>query len=342
MELCSIASGSSGNCIYAGTESSHLMIDAGISGKRIEAGLNSIGLKTAEMQALLVTHEHSDHISGLGVVARKYGIPIYATAETIEAVKGISSVGKVDETLFHPIEAGVEFQIGDITVEPVSISHDAANPVAYIMKQSDKKMAVIMSLHELDLAQKVSDTIACVRGDRIDRVGTPEEIFAGNYVQELYGVADQSFDPVTGQIFLCTGHEKAVVSRDFSAENCSGKNFGCGKKNPDPVSPQFFVIGGAGSGIPVYNRLWRENIPFAAGILQENDVEYKAAVALASEVVSEKAFYPVGQDKVQAAKRLIESCKKCICAVEEFGPLNEANRELAEYARRIGKTGKNI
>lgn len=70
MELCSIASGSSGNCIYAGTESSHLMIDAGISGKRIEAGLNSIGLKTAEMQALLVTHEHSDHISGLGVVAR--------------------------------------------------------------------------------------------------------------------------------------------------------------------------------------------------------------------------------------------------------------------------------
>lgn len=210
------------------------------------------------------------------------------------------------------------------------------------MLARDKKMAVIMSLHELDLAQKVSDTIACVRGDRIDCVGTPEEIFAGNYVQELYGVADQSFDPVTGQIFLCTGHEKAVVSRDFSAENCSGKNFGCGKKNPDPVSPQFFVIGGVGSGIPVYNRLWRENIPFAAGILQENDVEYKAAVALASEVVAEKAFYPVGQDKVQAAKRLIDSCKKCICAVEEFGPLNEANRELAEYARRIGKTGKNI
>ena len=159
MELCSIASGSSGNCIYAGTESSHLMIDAGISGKRIEAGLNSIGLKTAEMQALLVTHEHSDHISGLGVVARKYGIPIYATAETIEAVKGISSVGKVDETLFHPIEAGVEFQIGDITVEPVSISHDAANPVAYIMKQSDKKMAVITDLGKYDnyLIDKLQD-----------------------------------------------------------------------------------------------------------------------------------------------------------------------------------------
>ena len=177
-----------------------------------------------------------------------------------------------------------------------------------------KNLAVIMSLHELDLAQKISDIIACVKGDRIDRVGTPEEIFSGNYVQQLYGVKPQQFEPQTGQVFM---------------------------ERPEGI-PEVFVIGGGGTGLAVYNRLQRQNIPFAAGILQENDVEYKAAVALASEVVSEKAFYPVGQDKVQAAKRLIESCKKCICAVEEFGPLNEANRELAEYARRIGKTGKNI
>ena len=77
MDLCSIASGSSGNCIYAGTDDCHLLVDAGISGKRIENGLNSIGLKTAEMDGILITHEHSDHIAGLGVVARKYGIPMY-------------------------------------------------------------------------------------------------------------------------------------------------------------------------------------------------------------------------------------------------------------------------
>ena len=76
MEICSIASGSSGNCICAGTQNCHLMIDAGISGKRIEAGLNSVGLKTAEMEGILITHEHSDHISGLGVIARRYGLPI--------------------------------------------------------------------------------------------------------------------------------------------------------------------------------------------------------------------------------------------------------------------------
>ena len=79
MELCSIASGSSGNCIYAGADHCHVLVDAGISGKRIEAGLNEIGLKTAEMDGILVTHEHSDHIKSLGVLARKYGLPMYAT-----------------------------------------------------------------------------------------------------------------------------------------------------------------------------------------------------------------------------------------------------------------------
>ena len=86
MEICSIASGSSGNCICAGTQNCHLMIDAGISGKRIEAGLNSVGLKTAEMEGILITHEHSDHISGLGVIARRYGLPIYGTKGTLEAI----------------------------------------------------------------------------------------------------------------------------------------------------------------------------------------------------------------------------------------------------------------
>ena len=86
MRLLSIASGSSGNCIYVGDDTTHILIDAGISGKRIEAGLNEIGLKTAEMDGILVTHEHSDHIKGLGVLARKYGFPIYATPGTTAAV----------------------------------------------------------------------------------------------------------------------------------------------------------------------------------------------------------------------------------------------------------------
>ena len=83
LELCSIASGSSGNCIYAGSENCHILIDAGVSGKRIENGLQEIGIKADEIQAILITHEHIDHVAGIGVLARRYGRPMYATAEHI-------------------------------------------------------------------------------------------------------------------------------------------------------------------------------------------------------------------------------------------------------------------
>lgn len=150
MELCSIASGSSGNCIYAGSDDSHILIDAGISGKRIETGLNSLDLKTAEMQGILITHEHIDHIGGLGVIARRYGIPMYATEGTIDAVLHTKSVGKIEESLFHAIQPDVDFVIGDLTIQPISISHDAADPVAYKIKQPGKSMAVMTDLGKYD------------------------------------------------------------------------------------------------------------------------------------------------------------------------------------------------
>ncbi len=150
MRLCSIASGSSGNCIYVGSDNTHLMVDAGISGKRIEAGLNEIGLKTGEMDGILITHEHSDHIAGLGVIARKHGIPIYATKGTIEAILGMKSLGTIDRELFVPIEPDVDFSIGEMTVSPVAISHDAADPAAYIMRQAGQSIGVITDLGKYD------------------------------------------------------------------------------------------------------------------------------------------------------------------------------------------------
>lgn len=116
---------------------------------------------------------------------------------------------------------------------------------------AERNMAVVMSLHELDLALKVSDVIACVEGDHIGKTGTPEEVFSGDYIQKLYGVDAECFDPRTGVVYL-----RGNKSR-----------------------PKIFVIGGAGSGIPVYHALQRKNVPFAAGILMENDVEYQDACA---------------------------------------------------------------
>lgn len=150
LELCSIASGSSGNCICVGSQDCHVLIDAGISGKRIEQGLNAIDLKSQEMAGILVTHEHIDHIAGLGVMARRYGLPIYATAGTITAIQNTPSVGKIEETLFHTITAGENFVMGDLTITPIPISHDAADPVAYRIKKGNRNFAVVTDLGSYD------------------------------------------------------------------------------------------------------------------------------------------------------------------------------------------------
>lgn len=150
MRLCSIASGSSGNCIFAASDSTNLLIDAGISGKRIEEGLSEIGHTTREVGGILITHEHSDHISGLGVVSRRHGIPIYATKGTKEAVLNCRSVGEIPPELFREIEPDVDFTIGDIKISPVAISHDAAQPTAFVLRQGRKSMGVMTDLGRYD------------------------------------------------------------------------------------------------------------------------------------------------------------------------------------------------
>lgn len=142
MKFCSISSGSSGNCIYLGSSSTSVLIDAGISGRKIEQGLNSLDLTTKDIDAILVTHEHADHIRGLGVLARRYGIPIYLTQGTMNAIRQMTMVGKIPDGIFHAVAADQEFELGDLTVRPFGISHDAAEPVGYRIGHNGKSAAV--------------------------------------------------------------------------------------------------------------------------------------------------------------------------------------------------------
>ncbi len=150
MKLCSIASGSSGNCIFVGSEQTNLLVDAGISAKRIENGLNKIDINPDTIQGILVTHEHSDHVSGLGIMARRYHIPIYATYETAMAFLNIKSLGNISDELINYVEPDKPFMINDISIEPFSTSHDAANPVCYTMKMDDEKVGIATDLGKYD------------------------------------------------------------------------------------------------------------------------------------------------------------------------------------------------
>lgn len=142
MKFCSIASGSSGNCIYAGSAGTSVLVDAGISGRRIEQGLRDIELTTTDIDGILVTHEHSDHVKGLGVLARRYGIPVYGTSGTIQAIRESGTIGKISDDLFRTVSADEEFMIGDLTIRPFAVSHDAAEPVGYRIMHNGKSCAV--------------------------------------------------------------------------------------------------------------------------------------------------------------------------------------------------------
>lgn len=142
MKLCSIASSSSGNCIYVGDDTTGVLIDAGISKKKIIDGLNLRNIDVNTIKAILVTHEHSDHIQGLGVMARGYSIPIYSTVETINAILKTKNIGKIPDELFHCIAPNEDFMIDDLLVHAFSMSHDAANPVCYTVSHNDAKVSV--------------------------------------------------------------------------------------------------------------------------------------------------------------------------------------------------------
>lgn len=159
MRLCSIASGSSGNCIYVGSDTTHILVDVGISGKRTTEGLGKLGVKAEELDGIFITHEHADHINGLGVMARKYGVPVYGTRGTLEAIKNTASVGKIDEGLFHEIEADTKITVKDLTVNPMRTSHDAAEPVAYRISHGKKKIGIIT-----DLGCYNDYTVECLKG----------------------------------------------------------------------------------------------------------------------------------------------------------------------------------
>ena len=173
----------------------------------------------------------------------------------------------------------------------------------------EKQMTVIMSLHELDLAQKISDQVICVHGDHIEKYGAPEEIFTSDYIRKLYGITRGS----------------------YNAE------FGCVEMEPPAGEPRVFVIGGNGSGIPVYRKLQRQGIPFATGVLHTNDADYQVAKELAARVITEKPFECISQESFQGALEIMEKCREVYCPLKDFGTMNKKNLELFKKAEKSGK-----
>ena len=169
----------------------------------------------------------------------------------------------------------------------------------------EKGITVIMSLHEIDLAQKISDKIICVKGDHIARAGAPEEVFDEDAIRDLYEIDQGTFDPVFGSIEL-----------------------------PRPEGePRALVLSACGTGIPVFRMLQKQGVPFVAGILYTNDIDYRLARVLAMEVIEAQPFMPISDDAFNRALYWMERCPRVINAGVEIGECNAKMGELIYRAR---------
>lgn len=140
--FCPLASGSKGNCIYLGTEQTKVLIDAGISAKSLKLKLEEINVDLADIDAILITHEHTDHIQGLKTLAYKFGIPVLANQET---AKGIVDTFH-DCPKFKIFSTGETFEFGDLEIHPFSIQHDTLDPVAFTIKLNNLKLGFCTDL----------------------------------------------------------------------------------------------------------------------------------------------------------------------------------------------------
>ena len=173
----------------------------------------------------------------------------------------------------------------------------------------EKGIAVLMSVHEIELALRASDRVACLDGRGLTREGAPEEVCTEANMRALYGLPEGAYDPA----------------------------FGVAELPGAGGAPRALVLSCGGSGIPVYRRLRRQGVPFAAAILYTNDLDFHLARRLAAEVVSERPFEPIGDAAVRRALQLVESCETVIDAGVTLGSGNARMREvlLAAEGKRI-------
>lgn len=143
-----LSSGSSGNSVLVSVGGAKIMVDCGLTGKAATARLEEAGVDARAIDAIIVTHEHIDHISGVGVMCRKFRIPIYATMGTWQAM--IGSIGKIDTSLIHYIAADVPFKIKDAQITPFATSHDAAESIGAVFSCGGKSCALATDLGTVD------------------------------------------------------------------------------------------------------------------------------------------------------------------------------------------------
>ena len=204
LKLCSLRSSSKGNATIIFDHETKILVDCGVSGKVIENCLKEIGIEASEIDAIVITHEHSDHIKGVGVVSRKYNLPIFATAGTWRAMKG--QLGNIDEGNIRIFNVGESFMIKDIEVTPFKIPHDAAQPVGFTFEKDGTKVAVAT-----DIGVMTKEIFDMIKGSRT-------VLLESNYDQLMLEAGTYPYElkrRIKGDLGHLCNEDAALTARDL-------------------------------------------------------------------------------------------------------------------------------
>ena len=159
LKFYSLYSGSTGNSLLLSSQNTKILIDSGVSAKKIIDGLSSANTDISEIDAILVTHEHSDHIQSLGTISSKYHIPVYANKKTWDAMP--TQRDKIDDSLQNFFITNEDFEIGDISIHSFSIPHDAADPCGFNFFHNKEKISVAT-----DIGHMTTNIMNCLENSK--------------------------------------------------------------------------------------------------------------------------------------------------------------------------------
>ena len=198
LNFCSLYSGSSGNSLFVETENTKILIDAGMSCKKIEEGLQSIEVDPSSINAILVTHEHADHVKGLGTLSKKFDIPVFSTQKTFDAMPvQTEKISEKNIKYFNPSE---KFCINDLEILPFNIPHDAANPCGFnIIKDNSHQLSIAT-----DIGHMTNDIVKHLEGSEL-------LLLESNYDTEVLKCCKYPFHLKT-RIAGSTGHLSNTMS----------------------------------------------------------------------------------------------------------------------------------
>jgi len=207
LQLCSLSSGSSGNCYFIGSSSEGILVDAGISARRIRKTLEEIGLAMSQIHGVLITHDHIDHIQALTLLTKKYRLPVYCTEGTWKGILRNRTTFDLDQEMFRPLQAGVPFTLAGLTISAFPVSHDALDAVGYHIANSSRSITLATDLGVIGDAAAVYLRKANVLV--LESNYDEEMLLNGRYPQQLK-------QRVHGEMgHLCNTHASGFISDHY-------------------------------------------------------------------------------------------------------------------------------